>query len=132
ASADSRPTPAQSGSPLRDYVKAIAQGAREHPGVQTLMRAARWAAWNQENGAAIEFASRALELDPALIAAREFIVKIASADRKNDLALAQLRELLTRTKSNSYLREIAQLELKTGRVEEAARIFGELEKSAPG
>lgn len=122
------------GSPaLQRLVVEIERAALAEPTGAKLLRAARWRSWNRDATRALDLASRAVELEPDSIAAREELLSIASAAAQTKVVAEQLQELIGRDPAHAaeYRRRLAQLRSDSGRLAEALEEFGALAAENP-
>lgn len=117
---------------LQQFLAKMIGGAAAHPSVDALLRITRWESWLRKNKEAIEFAGKAVALDPSSIPAREMLVKAAAQEPAT--AIEQLRALvkLNPEKETAYLRQIGRLQMSSGDTDDALDLFAALEKSKPG
>ena len=108
--------------------------AVEQPTEERWLRVARWQLWSRNTRGAADAAAHALAVNPASLAAHEFLVKLHHADPQSPLAQKHLRELMALDPANrpAYLRRIGQAEMQAGRMDEALKIFAEIANASPG
>lgn len=118
---------------LKKYIAAMVESTEKHPTLESLLRVARWQMWSRKTKEAMEFARRAIDLNPDSIAARGLFVKIASTDQKPE-AIVELRELirLDPARETAYARQIGRLEMESGQTDEGIRFFSDLADAKPG
>ena len=125
--------PARS-SPLGRYLASLGEKADEEPTAEHFLRLARWQSWAHDDSAALRSAEKAIAFDPANIPARELAASVAIQLHQTDLAEQMLSQLLQLDPAHqsSALRELANLKLAAGDVEESLKEFQRLELLAPG
>ena len=119
---------------LQDVLLTLTRAAAANPTVDRWLRIARWQLWSRNPRVAQECAQQALTLDGRSVAAHEFLVKLATVDPQPPRAIGHLRELMEIDPAGraGYQRRIAQIELQSGRSDEALQIFRELSATNPG
>ncbi|MEO6740149.1 MAG: hypothetical protein ABIP20_07850, partial [Chthoniobacteraceae bacterium] len=98
------------------------------------LRVARWKAWNADKASAVTFAAKAADMEPKNPAPLEFLARHSASNGEGAYAIAYLHELIALNPPgrDSYLREIAQIELLRGDHADALEILAQLVKSNPG
>lgn len=87
---------------------------------------------NEALASALEYANQAAQADPALAAARYLRSKIYTDQKKNDLALAELKEAVRLDPKNYlYAYELGKMYYLQRRFEEARQCFTTVNKLAP-
>ncbi len=119
---------------LEDYLLKLTRDAAANPTVENWLRIARWQSWNRSPRVAQECAQQALVLDPRSMLAHEFLVQLGMNDPRSPLPLAHLDELMKLDPAGraGYQRRAAEVQLQSGRAEDALRLFSELAGANPG
>jgi tetratricopeptide (TPR) repeat protein len=116
------------------YLLSLIRGAVEEPTEQRWLRVARWQNWSRNFRGTVDAAERALSINPTSIPAHDFLVQLYSADPQGPGAQEYLRKLLQIDPGNrlSYMRRLGQVELQSGRSDEALKIFQTIVDESPG
>lgn len=119
---------------LAKFIAGLAQAAAQSPSAEKFLRVAQWQLWSRNYRAALDFARRAIALEPRSAAAHELAEKAAEADGQRPAAISFLQTLRKLDPKNSaaYALRIGRLELVSGRFDEALRIFTDAEAAHPG
>jgi tetratricopeptide (TPR) repeat protein len=116
------------------YLLNLIRVAVDEPSEQRWLRVARWQNWSRNFRGTVDAAERALTINPTSIPAHDFLVQLYSADPQGPGAQDYLRKLMQIDPGNrlSYLRRLGQVELQSGRSEEALKTFQSIVDESPG
>ena len=127
---DSGPVSAENG-PLRELIRTLesrALAAKGTDGSAAWLRLARWQFWDRDFESAKAAASQAVTLAPDEPAPRELVVTIALAAGDRNTAINQLTHLAKAVpaRKESFLKQIAQIQMQMGRHDEAIATLKDL------
>jgi tetratricopeptide (TPR) repeat protein len=116
------------------YLLNLIRASVEEPTEERCLRVARWQNWSRNFRGTVDAAERALAINPSSIPAHDFLVQLYASDPQGPGAQEYLRKLMQIDPANrlSYLRRLGQVELQSGRSEEALKIFQGLVNDSPG
>ncbi len=134
ASGPGRPRQELAQAAVEDYIRGLMTEAGQEKTVRAWLRVAQWKLWNGDKGSAVQYGSKAAELEPENPAPHEFLARLAVANNDPAFAIMQYRELMELNPAHhaDYEREIAQLLLQRGSVAEALDLFTEIARKNPG
>ena len=120
--------------PLARRLAALETTAAAFPNGDNFLRLARWQSWGHLSEPAMASAARAIEADPANLAARQLIVDVATELRRPAQVEAELLEMIARDPAHKvvYQRQLATLKLDYGDQDAAVAILTQLQQAAPG
>lgn len=116
------------------YLLQLIRVAVEEPTEDRWLRVARWQNWSRNFRGTVDAAERALSINSSSIPAHDFLVQLYSSDPQGPGAQEYLRKLMQIDPANrsSYLRRLGQVELQSGRSDEALKIFQGIVDESPG
>jgi predicted Zn-dependent protease len=116
------------------YLLNLIRVAVEGPTEDRWLRVARWQNWSRNFRGTVDAAERALTINPSSIPAHNFLVQLYSSDPQGPGAQEYLRKLIKIDPANrlSYLRRLGQVELQSGRSDEALKIIQGIVDESPG
>jgi predicted Zn-dependent protease len=126
--------PALPGRRVEHYIAHLEGATRAAPSADAYLRLARWDSWNHDAGDAEAAAEKVIALDPNNIPARELLISVAGETHQREIAEQRLREImmLDPSRSAACRREIAELKMEDGSLDEAIALFSSLQEEAPG
>lgn len=130
----SRPARATMAARVEGFIRDLMREANELKTADSWLRVARWKAWNSDRASAVTFAVKAADLAPEDQAPREFLARLAITHGDAAMALLYLRELTKLNAANreSYLREMAQMEMQRNETRAAIELWVEILRTNPG
>lgn len=124
----------QTAAEVEEFIRELMRRATAANAAAGWLRVARWKAWNGDKGGAMTYAGKASGLEPKNPLPVEFMAQHSASNGDQTSAAMHLRALvdLNPAGRDGYLRQIAQLEILSGNIREALRIFQDLAQRNPG
>lgn len=116
------------------YLLKLIRRAVEKPSEAAYLRVARWQQWSRNQRGSIDYAERALQVNPKSIPAHDFLARLYSLDSQTGGAREHLEQLAQIDPANrsGYLRRLGQVQLQAGDTQDALATYQQIVKENPG